>query len=305
MIKNFIKGYIDLHTHGIGNYDTRTSKPENILKIAEIHGKNGVSAIVPTIYSDSIDRMRENMEAVRKAMEIQGEKEISQKTENRDYKTKISRPSKIIGLHLEGPFLNPLRCGALNRDSFLRPAISALKKLIDGYEEIIKIITVAPELPGALKVIEICREMGFKVNMGHSDANYKEAFEGKRAGATGITHLFNAMRPFHHREPGIVGLALTDKDLYIEIIADGIHVSAEVLKLIFNIKRPDRIIVVSDSIKGADNKRKPLYKKGRLIGSRMLITGAINILRQIGISEHLIQKAVKKNPQSYLIQDCR
>lgn len=295
-----IKGFIDLHTHGAGSYDTRTSTPEDVLKIAEIHAKNGVSAIVPTIYSDSIDRMRENMEAVRKAMEIQSEEDIRQKAENRCDKTKIRRPSKIIGLHLEGPFLNPLRCGALDEGSFLRPNLVSLKKLIEGYEEIIKIITVAPELPGALKVIERCREKGFKVNMGHSNANYKEASEGKKAGATGITHLFNAMRPFHHRDPGIAGLALIDEDLYIEVIADGIHVSPEVLKLVFNIKRSDRIIVVSDSIKGADNKRKPLYKQGKLMGSNMVISGAINILRQIGISEHLIRDAIIKNPQRYI-----
>lgn len=282
------------------SYDTRTSTSEDILKIAEIHGKNGVSAIVPTIYSDSIDRMRENMEAVRKAMEIQSLEDVRQKAENRSDKTKITGSSKIIGLHLEGPFLNPLRCGSLDRGSFLRPNLASLKKLIDGYEEIIKIITVAPELPGALKVIERCRGMGFKVNMGHSDATYKEAFEGKRAGATGITHLFNAMRPFHHRDPGIVGLALIDDDLFAEVIADGIHVSPEVLKLVFNIKRSDRILVVSDSIKGADNKRKPLYKKGVLMGSSMVISGAVNILRQIGISEHLIRNAVIKNPQRYV-----
>lgn len=291
-----IKGFIDLHTHGVGNYDTRTSSPEDVLKIAEIHGKNGVSAIVPTIYSDSIDRMRENIEAVKKAMEVQKADSERLKAE----KTKSTKPAKIMGLHLEGPFLNPLRCGALDKGSFLRPHLVSLKKLIYGYEDIIKIITIAPELPGALKIIERCRLKGFKVNMGHSNASYKEALEGKRAGATGVTHLFNAMRPFHHRDPGIVGLALTDEDLYIEVIADGIHVSPEVLKLVFNVKRSDRIIVVSDSIKGADNKRKPLYKKGKLIGSRMLMSGAINILRQIGISEHLIQEAVTKNPQSYM-----
>ncbi|MFN3479985.1 MAG: N-acetylglucosamine-6-phosphate deacetylase [Thermodesulfovibrionales bacterium] len=284
----------------MGSYDTRTSTPEDILKIAEIHGKNGVSAIVPTIYSDSIDRMRENMEGVRKAMEIQSKEDMRQKAENRGDKTKITKPSKIIGLHLEGPFLNPLRSGALDKGSFLRPNLASLKKLIDGYEEIIKIITVAPELPGALKIIERCREIGFKVNMGHSDATYKEAIEGKRAGATGITHLFNAMRPFHHRDPGIAGLALIDDDLYIEVIADGIHLSQEVLKLVFNIKRSDRIIVVSDSIKGAGNKRKPLYKKGVLIGSTMVISEAANMLRQIGLSESIIRKALIENPKRYL-----
>ena len=85
-----------------------------------------------------------------------------------------------------------------------------LKELVSGNEDIIKIITIAPELPGALKVIERCAGLGIRVNMGHSDATYAQALEGKKAGATGITHFFNAMRPFHHREPGLAGLGLLE-----------------------------------------------------------------------------------------------
>jgi N-acetylglucosamine-6-phosphate deacetylase len=108
--------------------------------------------------------------------------------------------------------------------------------VIDGYEDIIKIITIAPEIPGALKVIAQCSELGMKVNMGHSDATYQQAVEGKKAGATGVTHLFNAMRPFHHREPGLAGLGLIDEDLYIEVIADGVHLHPKTLELIFSRK---------------------------------------------------------------------
>ncbi|MBI5187687.1 MAG: amidohydrolase family protein [Nitrospirae bacterium] len=274
--------YIDLHTHGIGRYDTRTKEPEDILKMAELHGKAGTGAILPTIYSGYINEMRENMEAVKQAMQVQNS-------------------SLILGVHLEGPFLNPLRCGALNKNFFIKPTISSLKKLIAGYKDIIKIITIAPELSGALKIIGKCVELGIKVNMGHSDATYKQALDGKKAGATGITHIFNAMRPFHHREPGLTGLGLLDEDLYIEVIADGVHLHPKTLQLIFDTKRLDRIILISDSIKGAMGKKQPIYdRKGVLSGSQITISDAVEILKKIGIPDAEITEAGVDNPRRFL-----
>ena len=135
------RGFIDIHTHGIGKYDTRTGSPENILHMAALHSSQGTGSILPTIYPDSIDEMRKNMEAVRRAMEIQKSSEASSR------KSAVKR-SIILGVNLEGPFLNPARCGAMDKDVFLKPSVSALNRLIAGYEDIIKIITVAPEMPG-------------------------------------------------------------------------------------------------------------------------------------------------------------
>lgn len=281
-----IRGYIDIHTHGIGNFDTRTDNPEDILKMAELHGKKGTGGILPTIYPASIAEMRKNMEAVRKAMEsrIHGLK---------------PQAANIIGINLEGPFLNPLRCGALDKRFFIKPAINSLKKIIDGYEDILRIITMAPEIPGALKVIEKCVELGIKVNMGHSDATYKQAVEGKKAGATGITHIFNAMRPFHHREPGLAGFGLIDEDIYIEVIADGIHLHPKTLELVFSKKRLDKIMLVSDSVKAG--KAVAVYKKaGLLAGSGIALSDSIKILKHIGIPEAEIIEAAVDNPGRYL-----
>ncbi len=288
------KGFIDIHTHGIGKYDTSTGSAEHILQIAALHYNEGTEAILPTIYPDSINKMRKNMEAVRKAMEIQK-------------KTKVEGPSKkgdasrILGVNLEGPFLNPERCGSLDKTAFLRSSVASLKKLIAGYEDIIKIITIAPELPGALKVIEKCPELGIKVNMGHSNATYRQAIEGKKAGATGITHLFNAMRPFHHREPGLAGLGLIDEDLYTEVIADGIHLHPKTLELIFNRKRLDRIILVSDSVKGRKTGACAVYNKdGVLAGSVITISGVVRRLRSVGIPDAEIIEASTDNPARYI-----
>jgi N-acetylglucosamine-6-phosphate deacetylase len=288
------RDFIDIHTHGIGRYDTRTGSPDNILQIAALHTSQGTGSILPTIYPDSIDEMRKNMEAVRRAMEIQKSSDASNK------KSKVKR-SMILGVNLEGPFLNSARCGAMDKEVFLKPSLSALKRLIAGYEDIVKIITVAPEMPGCLKVIEKCSELKIKVNMGHSDATYKQAIEGKKAGATGITHLFNAMRPFHHREPGLAGLGLIDEDLYTEVIADGIHLHPKTIELIFSRKRLDRIILVSDSVKGGKTGRGAVYNRdGVLAGSAMTIDSVVRRLRSVGIPDAEIIEASKDNPARYI-----
>lgn len=288
-----IHGFVDLHTHGIGKHDTRTDDYEEILTMARVHAKAGTIAILPTIYSGPINEMRKNLKAVSMAMEVQARGEVL---------TAIDRGggAEILGVNLEGPFLNPVRCGAMDKDTFIKPTLAALKKLIAGYEEIVKIITISPELPGALKVIEKCAAIGIRVNMGHSDATIKQAVDGKKAGATGITHIFNAMRPFHHRESGLAGLGLTDSDLYVEVIADGVHLHPKVLELIFRCKQSDRIIIVSDSVKGRKTAKGAVHEKGVLAGSGLTISGAVTRLQRIGISDAEIIEASIDNPLRYL-----
>ncbi|MBI5633693.1 MAG: amidohydrolase family protein [Nitrospirae bacterium] len=286
-----LQGFVDLHTHGIGKHDTRADDYEDILTMARAHSKAGTMAILPTIYAGHINEMRKSLQAVSKAMEMQG------KTDGSGF------GAQILGVNLEGPFLNPVRCGAMDKDSFIKPTLSAYRKLIDGYEKIVKIITIAPELPGALKVIEKCADMGIKVNMGHSDATLPQALDAKKAGATGITHIFNAMRPFHHREPGIVGLGLTDSDLYIEVIADGVHLHPKTLELIFRCKSLDKIIIVSDSVKGSASAEGVIYSHGILAGSGLTIGGAAKKLQRIGITDANILRTSIDNPLRYISRE--
>lgn len=296
---------IDLHTHGIGQYDTRTDNYEDILKIAGLHRKAGTAVILPAIYPASINTMRKNIEAVKQAMQAQKsngagvQKFGSSEVQDSFALPRLRASAFILGVHLEGPFLNPLRCGALDKRYFIKPTISTFNKIIDGYEDVIKIITIAPEIPGALKIIAECAELGIRVNMGHSDATYIQAVEGKKAGATGITHIFNAMRPFHHREPGLAGFGLIDEDIYIEVIADGVHLHSKTLELIFSKKRLDKIMLVSDSVKGG--KGLAVYKKaGILAGSGITLADSIKILKHTGIPEAEIIAAAVENPERYL-----
>ncbi len=299
---------IDLHTHGIGRYDSRTSSPEDILKMAGLHAKAGTSAILPTIYSGTIEQMRVNMEAVRVAMGMQNKRCRMQDSGYTEQTFKkhlesciMHRESCILGVHLEGPFLNPIRCGAQDKKSFIKPGIPYLKRLIEGYEDVIKIITIAPEITGALKVIERCASYGIRVNMGHSDATFNQALKGKNAGASGISHIFNAMRPFHHREPGLAGFGLTDDDIYIEVIADGFHLEVNTLKLIMRTKRPDRIILVSDTVKGSGQWKRSIHSKsGILAGGAVPLSDAANNLVSAGFNRRDALKFASANPLRYL-----
>lgn len=277
---------IDIHTHGIGGFDTRTSNPEDILRMAEIQASLGVSAIVPTIYPDSIEIMRQNMMAVQKAMELK-------------------KNAAILGVHLEGPFLNSVRCGALKSSSFIEPNESNLKRLIDGFEDVVKIITIAPELNGAAKLIRKISDMGIIVSMGHSDATFSEAEEGFNAGAKGITHIFNAMRVFHHREPGIVGFGLLNKDVFIEVIADPHHLNVKTLELIVRIKEPDKIVLISDSVKCTAISEDctghgVMDDAGTLQGGSMSITESSRRLIKLGFDEEVVKTFITANPLSYL-----
>ncbi len=274
---------VDIHVHGAEQYDTRTRREEDILRMAKIHGERGTGLVLPTIYPGSLEDMRENISAVRRAMQAQRE------------------GAKIFGVHLEGPFLNSNCAGALEKSSFAEPSLDMLSRLVSGFEDIIKIITIAPELPGALRIIEVCRAKGFLVQMGHSDATYEQAEEGKRAGATGITHVFNAMRGFHHREPGLTGFGLMDEDLYVEVIADMVHVHPQSLKMLFDMKSAKKILLISDSVKGPDWGNGPLRGAGgMLLGSGIALADAVANLIEHGTPPERAYQFASDNPLAYL-----
>lgn len=289
-------GFIDIHTHGIGGYDTRDATPETILKIAGIHGSHGVSAVLPTIFAGPIAAMRADMAAVKQAMEKQA-------LELKHSKLAKSPVARVLGAHLEGPFLNPVRQGTLDGASFLEPTARHLRELVDGFEDIVRIITIAPELKGATKLIKAVTDMGITASMGHSDATYAEAEAGFHAGAKGITHIFNAMRGVHHREPGIAGFGLLNKEIYIEVIADPFHLDKKTIELIFQIKDRKRIILVSDTVKSSKRvlaRNGVRNKKGALLGGSMTILESARRLVGMGLDDKAVMDCITGNPAAYL-----
>ncbi len=288
---------IDVHTHGLGGYETRGASPGDILAMARLQGSAGVEAFLPTIFPAPIEEMRRDIFAVRAAMLMQREEGES---------LGVSSVARITGVHLEGPFLNPAEAGALDRGSFLPATADTWRKLVEGFEDIVRVITIAPELDGARELIRDMATMGVVVSMGHSDATRSEAEAGFRAGARGVTHIFNAMRGFHHREPGIAGFALMSPDVYVEVIADPYHLDLKTIELIFRLKDPGRIILVSDTVKGSpcSNEGRPVTDdEGKLLGGSMPLPAATRRLMALGFNRDAVERAATENPARYLETD--
>jgi N-acetylglucosamine-6-phosphate deacetylase len=281
-----VMGIIDLHTHGLAGLDTQDADPAAMLAIAQAHGLAGAAGIVLSLHSAPVETMRARMAAVGAAMERQA----------------LPGAARILGVHLEGPFLNPAACGALDPASFIVPAEQAWRRLVKGYERTVRTVTVAPELPGAPGLIRRIAKEGIRVNMGHSMATYAEAESGFRAGASGITHIFNAMRPFHHREPGIAGFALLNGEVFVEFIGDLVHVHPKALELLFRMKEHGRLILVSDSVRvtvpGGEGAAP--VKAGRLLGGSMTVADAVARLIAAGFGVQAVMRAATENPAAYL-----
>ena len=277
---------IDLHTHGLAGFDTQDADPAAMLAIAQAHGMAGAGAIVLSLYAAPIAMMRERMAAVASAME----------------RPPLPGAARLLGVHLEGPFLNPAACGALDPASFAVPDTAAWQKLVEGYERIVRTVTVAPELPGAQGLIRLAADSGVRVNMGHSLATYAEAEAGFRAGASGVTHVFNAMRPFHHREPGLAGFAVVNPHVFVEFIGDLAHVHPRVLEILFRMKSPGRLMLVSDSVRvttpGGEGAA-PM-KGGRLIGGSMTVADAAARLIAAGFDAKAVMRTATETPAAYM-----
>jgi len=286
----------DLHTHGVNGSDTGCARTETILEMARIQGSLGVNGILPAVYPGPVDLMRSQMDAVRQAMEVQGNQKGHEGS------------AKILGLYLEGPFLNQGYCGALDPTSFLFPSEENLARTIDGFSDIIRIMVVAPELPAAGNIIRKISDLGITVSMGHSSATYREAEEAFSSGARGVTHLFNAMRPFHHREPGLAGFGLTNPHVFVEVIADPYHLHRAVIDLVFRVKRPERIIIVSDTVgkTSAPGGSGPIIADGEgeaLLGGSMTVREAADRLITFGYPEEIVMRCIANNPAAYLFLD--
>ena len=222
-----LPGFIDEHTHGAVGFDTCDGKYESIDKIAEARLKEGVTMFLPT----TLTMPHEVLVAAAKA--------VAQYREN-------ERWAETPGLHIEGPFINCAYKGAQNPEYIRLPDTNEIKELNDITP--VKIVTVAPEVEGALQFISDMREMGIVTSAGHSGATYAEFLAAKAAGLTHLTHFFNQMSPLHNREIGLVGAGFADNDIKIELICDKLHVKPDIIKIVFNTKPVDQIILITDSL---------------------------------------------------------
>ena len=219
-------GLVDIHIHGYLGEDTSDGSVEGIRKMAEGIVKNGVTAWLPTTMTVSYDDLRHAFDAVRVLMD----------------KKNNPKGAQIMGVHAEGPFINPSKKGA-QAVEYIRPADAPF--LIEN-SDVIRIVTIAPEMPGALDCIrEVTEKTSILVSMGHTAANYETAKAGIEAGVCHATHLFNAMTPLNHRDPGVVGASLADDRVSTELIADTFHISPDLFGLVAKVKG-DNLILITD-----------------------------------------------------------
>ena len=156
--------------------------------------------------------------------------------------------SRILGIHAEGPFVNPVRKGGMTAEAIQTPNENLPEMMYEASGGLLKIMTLAPEIEGAEEAIKKCVDLGILVSIGHSDATYEQAKKAVEAGASRLTHTFNAIRPYNHREPGALGYALDDEKVHCELICDLYHVSAPAVRLVLKLKGHENVTMISDSL---------------------------------------------------------
>ena len=302
-----VPGFIDIHIHGAAGHDLMEGTSEAITAVANYLSHHGTTAFLATTATASVERTLH-------AAWVLGE---YIKTSNRSYGTgeKVAG-AQPVGIHFEGPFLNVKKRGAHPASQIQKPSTSLLEKFLEAASGTARVMTLAPELDGALTVVEFARSRGLQVGIGHSNATYEEAERAIAAGATHAIHMFNAMRSFSHRDTGIIGAVMTNKKISAELICDGIHVEKSAIQLLILAKGMDKLLLVSDSLSGAGmpdgNYRLGNFTvhvaggvcrtvEGSLAGSTVTLDAAVrNLVSFTGLSYQECLAAATLNPARIL-----
>ncbi len=222
-------GFIDPHIHGCAGAEVMDATFDSIDVMSAFLASHGTTAFLPTTVSTSPGEMSSVLEKLGGLLD-------------RSY-----RGAQPLGLHLEGPFLNKEKCGAHRVENIQKPDVTLLKDWLQRSAGRIKLLTMAPELEGVGDVAAVASQAGIQLAMGHSNASYAQAESAVNSGFCYAVHVFNAMREFTHREPGIVGAVLSDDRVFTEVIADGVHVHPEVVRLLSRAKPRNRVLLITDA----------------------------------------------------------
>lgn len=222
-------GFIDTHIHGIGGKGADDADYKSILHMSEVLAQYGVTSFIPTCCTAREKELTEKIKAIVKACGKE-------------------KGAHILGIHLEGPFLSPERIGAQAADGISPVDLGLMEHLFKAAKGKLINMTVAPELKGMRELALYCVEKGIILQAGHTDATYEQMLEGMQAGIMHVTHLFNAMRPMHHREPGVVGAVLIHPEISCEIIGDGVHINPNLITLLLKSKPLSQIVLITDAL---------------------------------------------------------
>ncbi len=273
-----VPGYLDIHIHGGAGLDLMLASQAELARLGRFLAGHGVTGYFPTTVAAPLDQTCAALERLAAAIEA-----------GATIANGSAVQARPLGIHLEGPFLSHKRRGVHPPENLLPPSVEIFERFWQASRGNVRMMTIAPELPGALEVIAEAARKNVCVSIGHSDAQMPMAHAAVNAGARHATHTFNAMRPLDHRDPGILGEVLTNSEMSADIIADGIHVSPAMVKLFLQAKGVEHAVLITDAISATgmpdgsyqlgpiqvDVKNGKCTLDGRLAGSTLTMDRAV------------------------------
>ena len=285
-----LPGLVDIHSHGAAGEDFSDGNPEGLKKILQYEKRCGITSYCPTSMTFPKERLRQIFASIKGAQTEEG--------------------AKVVGINMEGPFLDPVKKGAHVEEWIAAPDAAFVRELNQEVDGLVRLVTLAPNMEGAEEFIkemheEVC------ISLGHTAADYDCASRAMKLGAHHVTHLYNAMQPFGHRAPGLIGAAMDDPECMVELICDGYHIHPSAIRAAFRLFGPERVILISDSMRatGMENgtyelggqevtvkDRKAVLKDGTLAGSATNLYGCMCKAVEFGIPLEQAIMAATANP---------
>ena len=285
-----LPGLVDIHSHGAAGEDFSDGNPEGLKKILQYEKRCGITSYCPTSMTFPKERLRQIFASIKGAQTEDG--------------------ATVVGINMEGPFLDPAKKGAHVEKWIAAPDVAFVRELNQDADGLVRLVTVAPNMDGAEEFIkemheEVC------ISLGHTAADYDCASRAMKLGAHHVTHLYNAMQPFGHRAPGLIGAAMDDPECMVELICDGYHIHPSAIRAAFRLFGPERVILISDSMRatGMENgtyelggqevtvkDRKAVLKDGTLAGSATNLYGCMCKAVEFGIPLEQAIMAATANP---------
>ena len=285
-----LPGLVDIHSHGAAGEDFSDGNSEGLKKILQYEKRCGITSYCPTSMTFPKERLRQIFASIKGAQTEDG--------------------ATVVGINMEGPFLDPAKKGAHVEKWIAAPDVAFVRELNQDVDGLVRLVTLAPNMDGAEEFIkemheEVC------ISLGHTAADYDCASRAMKLGAHHVTHLYNAMQPFGHRAPGLIGAAMDDPDCMVEMICDGYHIHPSAIRAAFRMFGPERVILISDSMRatGMENgtyelggqevtvkDRKAVLKDGTLAGSATNLYGCMCKAVEFGIPLEQAIMAATANP---------
>ena len=285
-----LPGLVDIHSHGAAGEDFSDGNPEGLKKILQYEKRCGITSYCPTSMTFPKERLRQIFASIKGAQTEDG--------------------ATVVGINMEGPFLDPVKKGAHVEKWIATPDVAFVRELNQDADGLVRLVTLAPNMDGAEEFIkemheEVC------ISLGHTAADYDCASRAMKLGAHHVTHLYNAMQPFGHRAPGLIGAAMDDPECMVELICDGYHIHPSAIRAAFRMFGPERVILISDSMRatGMENgtyelggqevtvkDRKAVLKDGTLAGSATNLYGCMCKAVEFGIPLEQAIMAATANP---------